>query len=78
MTRETRNLIRRLSRILKLPSGRVIDQAVYRLAYQYDLAGVAADWRAVARERFGKGWAGNVAKSRLKRHTRHADGRGRV
>jgi hypothetical protein len=66
MTRETRNLIRRLSRILKLPSGRVIDQAVYRLAYQYDLAGVAADWRAVARERFGKGWLKQQEKNTCK------------
>jgi hypothetical protein len=56
MTRETVRLISRLSRILRLPSGRVIDQAVYRLAYQYDLAGVAADWRSGAIERFGKGW----------------------
>jgi hypothetical protein len=51
MTRETIRLITNLSRRLKITRANVINQAVYRMAFNNGIAGIDQDWKQIAKER---------------------------
>lgn len=51
MNRETTRLVNQLVSILKMPKARIIENAVYRLAIEYQIAGVKFEWEAEAQRR---------------------------
>jgi hypothetical protein len=54
MKRETVRLIARLSKRLKLTQGRIIDRAVYCMAFNNGIAGIDVDWKQESKKR---GWS---------------------